>query len=93
MKKFNADYITRTVIYSDGTAVKANMATMTMEEFSFRVIGTYEPADLLAKVKEIYGQDTVGIKSVEHHEEKRRISVTDFILYSEPITTKEDTGE
>lgn len=90
MKKFNADSITRTVIYSDGKAVKANLETMTMEEFSFRVIGTYEANDLLDKVKQMYGTDVVGIKSVEHHEEKRKISVTDFILYSEVVTTKED---
>lgn len=93
MKKFNADYITRTVVYSDGIGVRADMQSMTMEEFPFRVIGTLSGDELLSRVRETYYKETVGIKSVEYHEEKRRISTVDFILHSEPVTTKEDTGE
>lgn len=91
MKKFNAKYITRTVLYTEGTAIKANLKTRTMEEVSFRVIGSIDPKNLLDEVREVYGLEIIGIDSYEIIEEKRRISVDDFLKYSE-IVTKEEEG-
>ena len=90
MKKFNAQYITRTVIFTKGTAVKANMKEMSMEELEFTVIGNLEGKELLSAVKENYGEEIVGIKIFESVEEKRRISVSDFLKYSEIVSAKEE---
>ena len=90
MKKFNAQYITRTVIFTTGTAVKANMDKMIMEEVNFTVIGNLEGKELITAVKENYGQEIVGIKICVSLEEKRRISVSDFLKYSEIVPTKEE---
>ena len=92
MKKFNAEYITRTIIYTEGTAVKADIESMEMETFTFRVIGTFNKSDLLPKIKEKYGETVVGFKDVREVQEKRRISIDDFIMFSE-IITKEGEEE
>lgn len=90
MKKFNAEYITRTIIYTEGTAVKANLDTMQMETINFRIIGTFSPSDLLPKIKEKYGETVVGFKDANEVQEKRRISIDDFIKYSEKMTKEEE---
>lgn len=91
MKKFNAKYITRTIIYSECTFIEADLEKMEMKEVTHTLIGSYSNEELLEDARETYGPTIVGIKEVKTIEEKRRISVEDFMEYSEVVTKEDET--